>query len=39
MDHAIAAAVLITELMYLSVTVVTAGDAIVRFGGLNLVIF
>ena len=37
MDHAIAAAVVLTEFMNLGVTVVTAGNAIVGSGGLNLI--
>jgi hypothetical protein len=39
MDHPIAGAVMITEFMNLRVTVVTSGDAIVRFGRLNLNVF
>ncbi len=39
MDDAVAATVMITEFMNLGVTVVTAGDAIIGTGGLNLVIF
>jgi hypothetical protein len=38
MDDAIAAAVMITEFMNLSVTVVTAGNAIIGTSGLDLVI-
>ena len=38
MDHSIAAAVMLTEFMDLCVTIVTAGNTIVRFGRLNLVV-
>ena len=38
MNDAIAAAIVLTELMNLGVTVVTAGDAIVGTGGLDLFI-
>ena len=39
MDHSIAAAVVLAEFMNLGVTVMTAGDAIIGTGGLNLFIF
>jgi hypothetical protein len=38
MDRTIAAAVVLAEFMNLGMTVVTAGDAIVGTGGLNLFI-
>ena len=39
MDHSIAAAVVLTEFMYLGMTVVAPGNAIVGFGCLNLIVF
>ena len=39
MDHPVAAAVVIAEFMNLSVTIVTAGNAIVRSSRLNLNVF
>ena len=39
MDDAIAATVMITEFMNLGVAVVTAGNAIIGTGGLDLVVF
>ena len=38
MDHPITGTVMITEFMNLSVTIMTAGNAIIRFGRLNLIV-
>jgi len=38
MDHPIAAAVMLTEFMNLGVTIVTAGNTVVRSGRLNLIV-
>ena len=38
MDHPIAAAVMLTEFMNLGVTIVAAGNTIVRSGRLNLIV-
>jgi len=39
MEHAIAAAVMLTEFMYLGMAIVTGGNTIIRSGHLNLSVF